>query len=125
MSCEVSTSLLCKNIFWLLEILSSTSTFQIWSNRHLCTATYLNISLKNSSKCLEMSVDAYDSTSCKNPVMFFEKFEWINLIFILVQFGDLYCNPNLFCSSAHELFPAGSPPYKTLKPRRVDPLEDF
>ena len=22
---------------------------------------------KNSSKCLEMSVDAYNSTSCKNP----------------------------------------------------------
>ena len=82
-------------------------------------------SSKNSSKCLEMSADAYNSASCKNPVMFFEIFEWINLIFILVQFGDLYCNPILFCSSAHELFPACSPPYKTLKFRRVDPLEDF
>ena len=80
---------------------------------------------KNSSKCLEMSVDAYNSTSCKNPVMIFEKFEWINLFFILVQFGDLYCNPILFCSSDPELFPACSPPYKTLKSRRVDPLEYF
>ena len=46
MSCDVSTSLLCKNIFWLLEILSSTSTFQIWSSRYFCTTTYLNIPLK-------------------------------------------------------------------------------
>ena len=46
MSCEVSTSLLCKNIFWLLEILSSTSIFQIWSSRYFCTTTYLNILLK-------------------------------------------------------------------------------
>ena len=46
MSCEVSTSLLCKNIFWSLEILSSTSTFQIWSSRYFCTTTYLNIPLK-------------------------------------------------------------------------------
>ena len=57
--------------------------------------------------------------------MLFEKYECINLIFILVQFGDLYFNPILFCSSAHELFPAGSPPYQTLKSRRLDPLEDF
>ena len=46
MSCEISTSLLCKNICMLLEILSSTSTFQIWSSRHFYTATYLIISLK-------------------------------------------------------------------------------
>ena len=46
MSCDVSTSPLCKNIFWLLEILSSTSTFQIWSSRYFCTTTYLNTSLK-------------------------------------------------------------------------------
>ena len=46
MSCDVSTSLLCKNIFWSLEILSSTSTFQIWSSRYFCTTTYLNILLK-------------------------------------------------------------------------------
>ena len=46
MSCEVSTSLLCKNIFWSLEILKSTSIFQIWSSRYFCTTTYLNILLK-------------------------------------------------------------------------------
>ena len=46
MSCDVSTSLLRKNIFWLLEILSATSTFQIWSSRYFCTTTYLNIPLK-------------------------------------------------------------------------------
>ena len=57
--------------------------------------------------------------------MIFEKFEWINLFFILVQFGDLYCNPILFCSSDPELFPACSPPCQTLKSRRMDPLEDL
>ena len=46
MSCDVPTSLLCKNIFWSLEILSSTPTFPIWSSRHFCTTTHLNISLK-------------------------------------------------------------------------------
>ena len=43
MSCKVSPSLLCKNILWSLEILSSTSIFPIWSSRHFCTATHLNI----------------------------------------------------------------------------------
>ncbi len=46
MSCDGSTSLLCKNTFWPLEILSSTPTFPIWSSRHFCTTTHLNISLK-------------------------------------------------------------------------------
>ena len=46
MSCDVSTSLLCKNIFWSLEIFSSTPNFQIWSSRYFCTTTYLNIYLK-------------------------------------------------------------------------------
>ena len=71
-----------------------------------------------------MLVGAYNSTLCKNPLMFFEKFEQIILFCSPVQIGFFYRNPNLFCSSAHELFPARSPPYKTLKPRRVDPLED-
>ena len=82
-------------------------------------------SSKNSSKCLVMPGGAYNSTSCKNPVMFFEKFEWIIFISILVQFGDLYCNPILFCSSALELFPTYGPPYQTLKSRRLDPLGYF
>ena len=46
MSCDGSTSLLCKNTFWPLEILSSSPTFPIWSSRHFCTTTHLNISLK-------------------------------------------------------------------------------
>ena len=72
-----------------------------------------------------MSVDAYNYVLFKNPMMIFERFEWINLFFILVQFGDLYCSPTLFCSNDPELFPTFSPPYKTLKTRRLDPLEDF
>ena len=82
-------------------------------------------SSKNSSKCLEMSVDAYNSTLCKNPLVFFEKFEKIILIFILVQLSDLYGNPRLSCSSNLELFATYRPPCKTLKSRRVDPLEGF
>ena len=46
MSCDVPTSLLCKNTSWPLEILSSTPTFPIWSSGHFCTTTHLNISLK-------------------------------------------------------------------------------
>ena len=82
-------------------------------------------SSKNSSKGLEMSVDAHNATSCKNPVLFYEKFEWINLIFILVQFGDLYCNHILSCSCCLGIYPSYWPLYKTLKSRRMDPLEDF
>ena len=72
-----------------------------------------------------MSVDAYNSSSSKNLVMFFEKFEWINLFCILVQFGDLYCNLIFLYSSNPELFSTCSPPFKTLKSRRVDSLEVF
>ena len=72
-----------------------------------------------------MSVDAYNSTLYQNPVMFFEKFEWINLFCILVQIGDLYCNLIFLCSSNPELFPTCSPPFKSLKSRRVDSLEVF
>ena len=46
MSCDGSTSLLCKDTSWPLEILSSTPTFPIWSSRHFCTATHLIILLK-------------------------------------------------------------------------------
>ena len=46
MSCEVSPSLLCKNIFWSLEILSSTSIFSNLVQQVFCTTTYLNILLK-------------------------------------------------------------------------------
>ena len=57
--------------------------------------------------------------------MFFEKCEQIILFCSLVQLGVFYCNPILFCSSAYDLSPAYKPPYKTLKSRRVDPLEYF
>ena len=125
MSCDVSTSLLCKDTFWPLEILSSTPIFPIWSSRHFCTATHFKCFFKNSSKCLEMTVDACNSSSSKNPMMFFGKFEWINLFCILVQFDDLYCNLNFLCSSNPELFPTCSPPYQTLKSRRLGSLEVF
>ena len=72
-----------------------------------------------------MSVGVYYSTLCKNRVMFFEKFEQTNLIFILAQLGVFYYIPNYLCSSDHKLSPACSTPYQTLKYRRVDSLEDF
>ena len=46
MSCDVSKSLLCKEIFISFNILSSIPNFQIWSSGHFYTTTYLNISLK-------------------------------------------------------------------------------
>ena len=55
--------------------------------------------------------------------MFLGRFEWISLFCILVQFGDLYCNHIFPCSSNPELFPTYKQPCKTLKSRRVDPLE--
>ena len=45
-SCDVFESLLCRNIFHSLDILSSTPSFQIWSREQFCTTTYSNISLK-------------------------------------------------------------------------------
>ena len=68
MSCDVSTSLLCKNTFRPLEILSSTPTFPIWSSRHFCTATYLNISLKTLPsvwRCQQMlTIQLHAKTQC-------------------------------------------------------------
>ena len=68
MSCDVSTSLLCKNIFWPLEILSSTPTFPIWSSRHFCTTTHLKISLKilpSVWRCQLMhTIQLYEKTHC-------------------------------------------------------------
>ena len=48
-------TLLCKNIFHYLDILSSTPSFQIWSRGQFCTTTYLNISLKLIPKLREVS----------------------------------------------------------------------
>src|SRR3954469_878324 len=71
-----------------------------------------------------MLVITYDSTLCKNTVMLFESFEWINLMFILVQHDGLYSNHILACSLALELSHACSAPCQTLKSRRVGPLDD-
>src|SRR4051812_13714513 len=57
-----------------------------------------------STKNYGMLVAAYDSTLCKNPVMFFEKNEWINLIFILAQLAGLYSNHIFSCSFIHDSF---------------------
>ena len=49
--------------------------------------------------------------------MFFEKFEQIILIFILVQFGALYCNHVLSCHIALDFFLLLiDQPTKTLSP---------
>ena len=72
-----------------------------------------------------MSVDAYNPFLCKNPCLFFGKFEQIILFCSLVQLGVLYYNSILFFSDAHDLSPTYKPPYKTLKSRRVAPLEYF
>ena len=124
MSCDVLKSLLCKNIFHSLDILSSTPSFQIWSREQFCTTTPLNI-FSSFHQIFGILIGVCYATLCKNPLMFFEKFERINLFFILAQLGVFYCNPNLSYSSNHELFPTYSQSYKTIKSRRVDPLEDF
>ena len=72
-----------------------------------------------------MLVVVYNSTLCKNPLVFFEKSEQTILIFILVQFGDLYCNHILSCPITHDFSPAHKPLHQTLYSRRLDPLEDF
>ena len=55
MSCDVFKTLLCKNIFHSLDILSSTPNIQIWSSRLFCTTTYLNTSLKLLPKFWDVS----------------------------------------------------------------------
>ena len=70
-----------------------------------------------------MSVEVYNLGLCKNPIVFFGKFEQTILFCSLVQFGTFYCNPKLFCSSDLGISPDCSTPYKTLKYRILDPLE--
>ena len=123
MSCDVPTSLLCKNIFWLLEILSSTSTFQIWSSRYFCTTTYLNILLKilpSVWRCQYMHI-----------IQLYAKTHWCSLKYLSESTSSSFCSSLVICTATLFYFAlvpmsfACSPPYKTLKPRRVDPLEDF
>ena len=84
--------------FWALHLLFKSGPVVIL---HYNLFKYF---FKNSSKCLEMSVDAYNSTLCKNPWVFFEKFEQIILFCSLVQFGIFYCNSIFVCSVAHDSF---------------------
>ena len=125
MTCDVPKSLLCKNTLQSFGDFELYPKFSNLVQLHFCTTTYLYISLKLPPKLGGGSVGVYNSTLCKNPLMFFEKFEQTILFCSLVQFGIFYCNPILVCSSAHELFPAYSPPYQTLKSKRMDLLEYF
>ena len=106
-----------------LEILSSSPTFPIWSSRHFCTATHLNFLLKILPSVWRCQWMHAIHLQAKTKWCFFEKFEWINLFCILVQFDDLYSNHIFLCSSNPELFPTCSPPYQTLKSRRLGSLE--
>ena len=55
MSCDVFKSLLCKNIFHSLNILSPTLNFSSLVQSAFCTTTYLNIHLKLLPKLREVS----------------------------------------------------------------------
>lgn len=107
-----------------LRILSPTSSFQIWFSLQFALQPIF-IFLYNFHKNLEMLVEEYNSFLCKNPLVFFGKIEQNILFCSLVQFGIFYCNPILSCPIAHEISPAISIPYQTLKSRRLDPLEYF
>ena len=91
MSCDVSTSLLCKNIFWLLGILSSTSTFQIWSSRHFCTTTYLNIPLKilpSVWRCQQMPI-----------IQLYAKTHWCSLKKLRESSSSSFCSSLVICTA--------------------------
>ena len=92
MSCDVSTSLLCKNIFWLLEILSATSTFQIWSSRHFCTTTtYLNIPLKilpSVWRCQQMHI-----------IQLYAKTHWCSLKYLSESTSSSFCSSLVICTA--------------------------
>lgn len=55
-----------------------------------------------------MTVYVYNSFLCKNPFVFFVKFEQTILLSILVQFGIFYCNPIFVSSNGLDIFPACS-----------------
>ena len=61
-------------------------------------------------------MDAYNSSSSKNLVLFFEEFEWINLFCILVQIGDLYCSLISFALVTLSFFLLVALPSKPLSP---------
>ena len=106
-------------IFWALH-----SVFLLWSRVHFALQP-IQIFLPGLHQNYGILVVAYDSTLCKNLVLFFENFEWINLFFILVQPCDFYYNPIYFCSSDLVPSPICSQPYKTPKSRSTHPFEYF
>ena len=123
MSCDGSTSLLCKNTFWPLEILSSTPTFTIWSSKHFCTTTHLNILLKilpSVWRCQWMHTILLQAKtqgcSLENLSGSASFAFWSKLVI---------CTTTLFFFALVTLsfFPTSSPPYQTLKSRRLGSLE--
>ena len=125
MSCDVSTSLLCKNTFWPLEILSSTPTFPIWSSRHFCTTTHLDISLKilpSVWRCQWM-----------HTIHLQAKTQWCSLKNLSESSSFPFWSSLVICTATQfyfalvslSFFPTCSPPYQTLKSRRLDPLAYF
>ena len=103
MSCDVPTSLLCKNIHQSFGDFEPYLKFSNLIQFVICTTIYLNISLKIPPKLGDLVV-VYNATLCKNPLVFFEKFEQIILIFILVQLDDLYYNHIWTCPFTHDSF---------------------
>ena len=125
MSCEIYTSPLCKNILWSLEILSSTSIFQIWSSKYFCTTTYLNILLKILPSVWRFQwmliIQLHAKTQC------------CSLKNLSESSSSSFCPSLVICTATPfyfalvplSLLPTYSPPYQTLKSRRMDPLEYF
>ena len=124
MTYDVPKSLLCKNILWSFGDFELYPKFSNLDQLLFCTTTYLNISLKLPPKLGDVSRGILFNL-CKSTLVFFENFEQTILFCSLVQFGIFYFNSIFVCSVAHDFFPAYSPPYKTLKSRRVDPLGYF
>ena len=123
MSCKVSPSLLCKNILWSLEILSSTSIFPIWSSRHFCTTTHLNISLKILPSiwgCQWMHIIHFYAKTHECSLQNLSKTSSFALSTRLA-----FSTATPFCIVVLHmiLFPTYSPPYQALKSRRVAPWE--
>ena len=114
MSCDVSTSPLCKNIFWLLEILSSTSTFQIWSSRYFCTTTYLKISLKilpSVWRCQQMHM-----------IQLYAKTHWYSLKYLCESTSSSFCSSLVICTATLFYFALVTPNFFLLVVLPTKPL---
>ena len=75
MSVDAYNSFLCKNPALCFINFEQTILFFILVQFGILHYNPFKYFFKNSSKCLEMSVDAYNSTLHQNPELFFEKFE--------------------------------------------------